>query len=224
MTVKKTIATLLAGAAVAFAAPAYAQVDDNSPFTGFRVQGVTGYDSVSAGSSIDDDTNEDNDQSIEGVIYGASAGYDVDLGGFVVGPEAEFTFSSADVEVNDGDIEGFGLGRVSAERDLYLGARVGARVGDSALAYVKGGYTNATFNTEVSNGTTTFREGFDTDGYRIGGGVEVAISQNMFLNAEYRYSNYSEGEVDFTGDIPDSERFDLDLDRHQVAVGLGVRF
>lgn len=224
MTVKKTIATLLAGATVAFAAPAFAQVDDNSPFTGLRAQGVTGYDIISAGSSVDDDANEDNDQSIEGVLYGASVGYDIDFGGVVIGPEAEFTWSSADVEVNEGDVEGFGLGRVSAERDLYLGARIGARVGNNALAYVKGGYTNASFDTEINTGTARFREGFDTDGYRIGGGVEVAVSQNMFVNAEYRYSNYSEGEVDFSGDIPDSDRFDLDLDRHQIAVGLGVRF
>lgn len=221
---KKTIATLLAGAAVAFAVPASAQVDDNSPFTGFRAQGVVGYDVMQAGSSTDDERPFENDESAEGVIYGASVGYDIDMGGLVVGPEAEFTFSSTDVTLEDGDEEGFGLGNVSAERDLYLGARVGARVGDSALAYVKGGYTNATFNTSVMSGANRFNEGFDTDGYRLGAGVEVALSQNMFVNAEYRYSNYSEAEVDFVEDIPDSSRFDIDLDRHQVAVGLGIRF
>lgn len=224
MTVKKTIATILVGATVAFAAPAFAQVDDNSPFTGLRVQGVTGYDIVSAGSSTDDERPFENDESAEGIIYGASVGYDIDLGGVVIGPEAEFTFSSTKAEFDNGDFEGFGLGNVSAERDLYLGARVGARVGDSALAYVKGGYTNATFDTEVNNGTQVFTEGFDTDGYRIGGGVEVALSQNMFVNAEYRYSKYSEAEADYVDEIPDGSRFDIDLDRHQVAVGLGVRF
>ena len=220
----KTIATLLAGAAFAAAMPAAAQAQENSPFTGLRVQGVTGYDSVRAGSSVDDDANVDNDQSAEGIIYGAAVGYDIDMGGVVVGPEAEFTFSSADTDFENGDFEGFGFGNVSAERDLYLGARVGARVGENALAYVKGGYSNATFNTRNNDGTTEFRDGYDVDGYRLGGGVEVALSQNMFLNAEYRYSNYSRAEVDFEGTVPDSDRFDIDLDRHQVAVGLGVRF
>jgi outer membrane immunogenic protein len=220
----KTIATLLAGAAFAATMPVAAQAQENSPFNGLRVQGVTGYDSVRAGSSVDDDADVDNDQSAEGIIYGAAVGYDIDMGGVVVGPEAEFTFSSADTDFEDGDFEGFGFGNVSAERDLYLGARVGAKVGESALAYVKGGYTNATFNTRNNDGTTEFRDGYDVDGYRIGGGVEVALSRNMFLNAEYRYSNYSEAEVDFEGTVPDTDRFDIDLDRHQVAVGLGVRF
>lgn len=220
----KSIATLLAGAAFVVAMPAAAQAQENSPFTGLRVQGVTGYDSVRAGSSVDDDTNVDNDQSAEGIIYGAAVGYDIDMGGVVIGPEAEFTFSSADTDFENGDFEGFGFGNVSAERDLYLGARVGAKVGESALAYVKGGYTNATFNTRNNDGTTEFRDGYDVDGYRIGGGVEVALSQNMFLNAEYRYSNYSRAEVDFEGTVPDTDRFDIDLDRHQVAVGVGVRF
>ena len=40
---------------------------------------------------------------------------------------------------------------------------------------------------------------------------------------EYRYSNYGEGEVDYVNG-PDSGRFDLDTDRHQVVVGFGLRF
>ena len=221
---KKSVAILLAGAAMAAAAPAAAQSVDDSPFTGLRAQGVVGYDSTRAGSSVDDDANVDNDQSTEGVIYGGAVGYDIDLGGIVVGPEAEFTWSSANTEFADGDFEGFGFGNVSADRDLYLGARVGAKVGDNALAYVKGGYTNAKYNIRTSDGTTTFDEDYDVDGWRLGAGVEYAINQNMFVNAEYRYSNYSEAEVDFDGTLADSDRFGVDLDRHQVVVGLGVRF
>lgn len=221
---RKTVAALLAGTTIAFAAPASAQVEDESPFTGLRAQVVTGLDMVGAGSSVDDDGEDNNDQSAEGVIYGAAVGYDIDFGSVVVGPEAEFAWSSADTDFNDGDFEGFGFGNVEAERDLYLGARVGARVGERALAYVKGGYTNATFDIRSNDGTAEFREGYDVDGYRVGGGVEVAISQNAFINAEYRYSNYSDAEVDFDGTLPDSDRFEVDLDRHQVAVGVGVRF
>ena len=49
------------------------------------------------------------------------------------------------------------------------------------------------------------------------------MHDKMFLKLEYRYSNYSEGEVDFE-DGDDSDRFDVDLDRHQVMAGVGVRF
>ena len=124
---KKISTLLVAGSLAAFSAPAMAQ-DSSSNFDGFRVQGVLGYDALKAGSSVDDDANEDNDQSIDGAVYGIQAGYDFDLGGAVVGLEAELTDSSAETEFTNGDFEGFGFGQVEAGRDLFLGARAGAQV------------------------------------------------------------------------------------------------
>ncbi|MEX0341824.1 MAG: outer membrane protein [Erythrobacter sp.] len=220
---KKISTLLVAGSMAAFSAPAMAQ-DADGNFDGFRIQGVAGYDALQAGSSVDDDGNDNNDQSIDGVVYGVQAGYDLDLGGAVVGLEAELTDSSAKTEFTDGDFEGFGFGRVDAGRDLFLGARVGAKVAPDALIYAKGGYTNARLNILSNDGTSEFRESFDLDGYRVGAGVEYAINPRTFVNLEYRYSNYSEGEVDFDGSLPDSDRFGVDLDRHQVMAGVGVRF
>ena len=76
---------------------------------------------------------------------------------------------------------------------------------------------------EDTTSTTTFKENVDLDGWRIGAGAEYAMNDKMFLKLEYRYSNYSRGEVDFE-DGADSDRFDVDLDRHQVMAGVGVRF
>ena len=136
------IVTLLAGgAALAVAAPAVAQ--DADPFTGLRVEGIVGYDTSRAGSTVDDDGNENNDQSIDGVLYGVGAGYDFNAGGVVLGVEAELSDSTADTEFEDGDFEGFGLGNVSTGRDLYFGARVGVLAQPDLLVYAKGGYTNA---------------------------------------------------------------------------------
>ena len=220
---KKISTLLVAGSLAAFSAPAMAQ-DSSSNFDGFRVQGVLGYDALKAGSSVDDDVNEDNDQSIDGAVYGIQAGYDFDLGGAVVGLEAELTDSSAETEFTNGDFEGFGFGEVDAGRDLFLGARVGAKVAPDLLLYAKGGYTNAKLNVRSNDGTTQFDDDYDLDGYRVGGGLEYAFGRNMFTNIEYRYSNYSRAEVDFDGTLPDSDRFDVDTDRHQVTVGLGMRF
>lgn len=221
---KKSVALFTAISAMVVATPAMAQSGEDSPFTGFRVGGVVGWDSASAGSSVDDDGNDNNDQSVEGLLYGANIGYDYDLGSVVIGAEAEWTESTADTEFEMGDFEGFGFGDVSAGRDLYFGARVGAKVAPNVLLYGKGGYTNAKLNVLSNDGTTEFEEDFDLDGYRIGAGAEYALSDNMFVNLEYRYSNYSEGEVDFDGTLPDSDRFNVDLDRHQVVAGVGVRF
>lgn len=92
------------------------------------------------------------------------------------------------------------------------------------MLYVKGGYTNAKYDIRSSDGTTEFSQDIDTDGYRIGAGAEYAISPNAFVKLEYRYSNYGDAEIDFDGELDDSERFDIDTDRHQVMAGVGFRF
>ncbi|MCV0382027.1 MAG: outer membrane beta-barrel protein [Erythrobacter sp.] len=219
---KKLTALMLAGSVAAIATPAMAQ--EANTFTGLRGQIVGGYDDVTAGSSVDDDGNDNNDQSIEGFAYGAAVGYDFDFGGAVIGAEAEYTDSTAKTDFNNGDFEGFGFGNVDAGRDLYLGVRAGAKVAPDVLAYAKGGYTNAKLNVLANDGETEFDEDFDLDGYRIGAGVEYAMNTNTFINVEYRYSNYSRAEVDFNDSLPNSDRFDVDLDRHQIMAGVGVRF
>ncbi|HUD30732.1 MAG TPA: outer membrane protein [Novosphingobium sp.] len=221
---KKILFSLAAGTAMA-SAPAMAQdVAPVDPFSGFHVEALAGYDVSKAGSSIDDDVNEDNDQSIDGFAYGVGAGYDFRFNNFVVGPEAEVTWSTAKTKFDDGDFEGFGIGNVKTNRDLYVGARVGYVVTPKTMIYAKGGYTNAKFDVRNASGTVTTNRDIDADGWRIGAGVEQAISNNVFAKLEYRYSNYEKGELDYTGDFPDGDRFNLDLDRHQVMAGVGVRF
>lgn len=217
---KKTIAFLTTASVASFAAPAMAQ-DVTDTFTGPRVEAIIGYDVSRDGSSVDDDGNEDRNESLKGLMYGAAVGYDVDISGFVVGAEAEYTDSTADIDFGDADLE---LGDIEAGRDLYVGGRAGMRVGTDALVYVKGGYTNARYDI-VSNGNSTpFDENLDSDGYRVGAGAELAFSQGSYVKLEYRYSNYSEAEVNFDNDVADPERFDIDLDRHQVVAAVGFRF
>jgi len=221
---KITLGTLAASVGlVALAAPASAQDAVAGTFTGPRAEAIVGYDINSAGSSIDDDATDDNDQSFEGVVYGGAIGYDIDLGGFVVGLDAELTDSTADVEEQNLDVEDTGLGRVDAGRDLYFGARIGTRVGDSGLLYLKGGYTNAKYDLLANDGQTELQSDLDADGFRIGAGLEYAMTERTFAKIEYRYSNYSEAEVDF-GDDVETDRFEVDLDRHQIMAGFGFRF
>lgn len=221
---KKALLCLGTGVAL-FSAPAFAQDSAGTqPFDGFHVEALAGYDVTKAGSSIDDDSSIDNDQSIDGFAFGVGAGYDVRMNNFVIGPEAEVTWSTAKTSFNDGDFEGFGIGNVKTNRDLYVGARVGYVVAPTTMVYLKGGYTNAKFDVRNSVGTVDTKTDLDADGWRIGAGVEQAISNNAFVKLEYRYSNYEKGELDYRDDIADGQRFNLDLDRHQVMAGVGVRF
>ena len=220
---KKLIMILASGSAlVAVASPAMAQ--DADPFTGARVGAIVGYDVTKAGSTVDNDTTDSDDQSIDGLLYGVDVGYDFAASpNFVLGVEGEYSESTAKTGFDRGDFEGFGIGNVKAGRDLYAGVRAGFRAAPSTLVYAKAGYTNARFDVRTSDGTTDTRTNIDTDGYRLGAGVEQAIGSNAYAKLEYRYSNYGEGEVDYVNG-PDSGRFNLDTDRHQVVVGAGIRF
>lgn len=218
----KYLAAMCATSLGIIGTPAYAQANDG--FTGPWVAGVAGVDINKAGSSVDDDVNDDRDQSVEGVMYGAAVGYDYDLGGIVLGAEAELADSEADTDYDD-DVETFGIGAVDAGRDIYVGARLGFAIRPTTMVYAKAGYTNARFNYLASDGTTDYNVGLDADGYRLGAGVEQRFGTNTFAKFEYRYSNYSEGEIDFeTPDVADTDRFGIDSDRHQVVASVGLRF
>ena len=220
---KKFLLALASTGALA-STPAFAQTAD-ATFTGPWVGAVLGYDISRAGSDYDDDLNNQNDQSIDGVLYGVGAGYDIDFGGAVVGVEGEVTDSTAKTGfTRNGDFEGFGLGRVDTGRDLYVGARAGIKARPDVLVYVKGGYTNARYNILASDGETELRDHIDTDGFRLGAGAEYAVNKNTFAKLEYRYSNYSKGEIDYPAETADSDRFNIDTDRHQVVASVGVRF
>jgi outer membrane immunogenic protein len=113
----------------------------------------------------------------DAVTYAVNAGYDFQTNGAVIGITAEL-----------GDSNETG-------RDLALSGRVGGVVGERVLIYGHGGYTNLNAG------------GFNFEGIRGGAGVEFAVSDNAYINAEYRYSNY-----------------DSCLDFHGVVAGFGFRF
>jgi len=206
-------------AATLFAAPAMAQ---DTP-SGFRVGVVGGLDITRPGSSEDSDVEGD-DQSAEGFLYGVEAGYDLPIGGAVVGVEAELNDSTAKTRVNRADPNTFGYGSVTAGRDIYVGARVGVPVGTGTLLYAKGGYTNARLNVLAADGSTELEdENFELDGWRLGAGVEKAIGTNSYAKLEYRYSNYTDADFQYS-DGTTTNTFGVDTDRHQIVAGVGFRF
>jgi len=211
---KYVASALLAGVAMASAAPAFAQ--DRAPFTGPRVEALVGYDSVRSG-------NEDaGDESIEGLTYGVGAGFDFDLGGVVLGVEGEYAESEGSQEFGQ-TIDGTAfLGSIEVGRDIYVGGRIGVPVTPRTLLYAKAGYTNTTVDSVFASPTDSAAFNASVDGYRLGAGVEQMLGRNLYLKAEYRYSNYNG--LRFDDDVFGDEDVDIDLDRHQVMAGLGFRF
>ncbi|ANY19868.1 hypothetical protein A6F68_01351 [Tsuneonella dongtanensis] len=219
------IASLVAASLAALATPAMAQSASEAPFSGVRVGGEVGYDHIRSGSTEDVDTSRDLKQSIDGVSYGAVVGYDIAAGeNLRIGAEASYAGSTAERDFNNANPTVFNLGNVQADRDIYVGGRVGFVTSPSTMVYVKGGYTNQRYSVTGTDGTVALDQKLDTDGWRVGAGAEFAVGRNAYIGAEYRYSMYSEGEIDFEGNTPDSSRFNLDTDRHQVVATAGIRF
>lgn len=218
----KRIAIILASvSAVAVATPTFAQSDSN--FDGVHVEALVGYDAMRPGSTTDIDNNDAVDQTIDDISYGVGAGIDFDLGSVIVGGEAQYVRSEAGTEYDTTGFTGFGVSNVDVGRDLYFGARVGMPIGENTLLYAKGGYTNTTLNVTSTDNTTDTGTDVDLDGWRVGAGLEQAISPGLFAKVDYSYSNYEEGEFEAPSGL-ESDRFGVDLDRHQVMLGVGARF
>ncbi|NML07603.1 outer membrane beta-barrel protein [Sphingomonas sp. G-3-2-10] len=192
-------------ASTALAAPAFAQETVDPTFTGPRVEGVVGWDRLDSGDTSGTEASD-------GVVYGGAIGYDIATGGAVFGVEGEITGSTNKQEGAGLIVPGDSF-RVKAGRDLYAGVRVGFLAGPRTLIYAKGGYTNAAVETRYTSGLTTVTDSENIDGWRLGAGAEFNLANNIYLKGEYRYSNYSS-----------LDGVDIDLDRHQVVAGLGVRF
>ncbi len=190
---------LLASAAIAtpaLAQDAPASAPEGKEFQGFKILAVTGIDRVT--SSIQNET---------GLTYGGVVGYDYQSGKAVFGVEGEIDGSTAKDCANNVIAAGDRV-CIKAGRDLYAGVRAGVVVGNKALLYVKGGYANGRITGTYTAGGVTTKDSGNSDGWRVGTGVELPVGKNMLVRAEYRYTNYS----------------DTDLARHQGVIGFGVKF
>lgn len=149
----------------------------------------------------------------EGFLGEVNVGYDYDLGNFVVGVVGAARISNIQTELN---IPGALAGTIDIEAqtgyDLLL--RAGYKFGDRALGYVIGGYTYQEFELNIP---TVFTTDWNQDGWTLGSGMEVALSDRLSGYAEYRYSQY-DGE-DFSNLIGASGVVDLKPSSHEVRVG-----
>jgi len=196
-------------AAALTAIPSAAMAQDAKPFTGPYVGVLAGWDHV----KVSDGSGS---ASKDGVAYGGVLGYDLNLGGAVVGAEAEISGASTKETATNlftaGDV-----GEIKAGRDLYVGARVGAVVTPSILLYAKAGYTNARATVDYDDHAgTTFHAADNLNGFRVGAGAEYSFGR-FAARAEYRYSDY--GNFKYNG-----VDTGIDAKRHQIVVTALARF
>lgn len=207
-------------ALIAFAAtPAAAQ----NNFSGFRVEGRLGYDSVSVeGDYVDPAGAIHGENDEDGFGFGAEVGYDFALGpNFILGLYAGADFSDADLCQR---FNAYDQACIEIKRNLYIGARAGFQVGSSTLIYGRTGWSNGAAEFEFNDVDNIVPDTADSDsqnGWHFGLGVEQNFGDMFYGKLEYNRTVYSDG--DFASTAPP---FALTIDgsRSQFTAGVGLRF
>lgn len=143
-------------------------------------------------------------QDFDGGVIGGFVGYNWQLSnGFVAGIEGD-----VDYNFNKEDIGGADVGTDWA-------GSVRGRVGyafDRVMVYGAAGWT-------ITNG---FVDGLGIDenetfnGWTVGAGVDVAVTDKIFVRGEYRYNDFGSKDI-----VPGLK---ADLDQNVIKVGVGVKF
>ncbi len=143
---------------------------------------------------VDVETGGDADVSGNGGLYGLRAGYDFGLGNYVAG--ALIQYDKGSIGLDDTDVE--------LDNVLRVGGRFGLNSGRN-LYYASAGYANADTNDIGS-----------ADGYFVGLGYEVFLTQAITVGAEAIYHDL--------GDFDDAGGANIDAKATTVGLNVNYRF
>lgn len=167
------------------------------------------------------------ENSAGGLFGGAQAGYDYQIGNFVIGAVADIAASDIDTELT-ASIGGVGSASVSSDLQ-YLGT-VRARLGyamDRFMVYGHGGFAYGETEQTVSLtglGSVTNDENDTKTGYVVGAGVEYAIFDNVSFQTEYSYTDLGDDTI-LSGTVGGTDfSVDESLDFHAVKAAINYRF
>lgn len=194
----------------------------------------------------DFDAIDGSEDDLEGFLGGAQIGFNFQSGSFVFGVEGDFSAtdlsSDSSFEVTTPGFDPFLLtagdaavsGETSADIDWLSTVR--GRVGyafDNVLVFASGGAAIAEVALagrvtafmvdglgETLETTTSYDESDIRLGWTVGGGAEMAISENWSVKAEYQYVDLGEETID----LSDDSDSDVDINLHIVKAGLNYHF
>ena len=132
---------------------------------------------------------------VEGGLVGIQGGCDAAMDRAVVGLYGEYNFLNADQSVFGQDIK--------MDSKWSAGIRGGLLLNPGTLLYAKIAYTK-------SKGDI-----LDASGVDMGAGLEVALTQNLFLQADYTYTKWKEDE---------EQGIDIDTNQHTGRLGVIYKF
>lgn len=211
----KTI--LLAGLISALSIPAFAaDVVTEAPPEPVATETVTAFDWTGAyiglqggGVWVDGEfrvPGARESENFNGGYIGKFVGYNFMIDNFVIGAEGDINYAWNENSYRVGGVRG----DVGTDWSGSLRARVGYSF-DRALIYATGGWaaTNGYIETPARDWNRTFH------GWTLGAGVDFAMTESIFVRAEYRYTDYNDRT--FQG-------VNVDLDQHTATLGVGFKF
>lgn len=151
--------------------------------------------------------------------FGAQAGYNMDMGGFVLGGEADLQWA------NIGHTEDLpGVGSFKAGIDFYgtLRGRAGMSFGQ-VMPFVTAGIAAGRGSASLTNpGGVTTSQSATHMGWTVGAGLEAQATENISIKAEYLYVDLGtqsyNGLPAGVGNIDATQRFSV------VRAGLNYKF
>ncbi len=147
---------------------------ESGNWLGFPVNAIFGYD-------------------VDGASGGVKAGVNFQTGSFVYGAEADIEAANISGGFVD-RVQNAGIGSDKYDWQASIRARMGYAV-DRAMIYGTGGVSFAHIENTYSQVLIPphVSESFDKvrTGWTVGGGVDYALTDNVILGAEYRYTNFN---------------------------------
>ena len=213
-------------------------------YIGGQLGGAWGHDNATwAGVSNDDERAAGSfSQSIQGVIGGAHVGFNLQYDRWLVfGAEGSVDGTSLShtiaVPVNDFFFDTPGVITATTQADVQgsIRGRIGIAI-DRALIYGTGGVAFTGYRTTLFDETGFFTGLPGTSatisntrvGWTAGGGIDYAITNNWWVRAEYRYSDFGHiAQSPFAGELPFPNSFvslQHRLTENQIQVGFSYRF
>lgn len=167
------------------------------------------YAGIQLGYGFAGEANEPGNKiDTDGFTGGGFAGYNAELGnGVVAGIEGDVNYSNV-----KGDNAGTA---VKSSVDGSLRARLGYAVSPNILPYVTGG--GAAQSLKVTEGGASDRN--TMLGWTAGAGVDVKVSENVFVRGEYRYTDFQD-QAFTTG----SGTRDVGSSDNRIQFGIGMKF
>ena len=209
-----------------------------SNWSGFYigVHGGYGWADIEGDDAFDFDIDGDDDffgdSDLEGPVIGGQIGVNWQWNSFVVGAEADGSWSGID---NDDDTFGGDPGDIglNGEVDWLASARLRAGLGwDRFMIYGTGGVAFAEFSTDIEDGAGLFNGDDDGEvevGWVAGGGVEFLATQNVSVGLEYLHYEFDDiDSPDFVVAIPGAAAIpvatEVDSDIDVVRGRVNVKF